>query len=90
MKTDPCPCLVKYSLDVLKKKTKVLDIFNTDKKCLMKINIELSPPESWIRIIIIWYFISAIKKINHTTKVSQFFFFEKNHFKNVYKKREGC
>ena len=36
---DPCSYLVKYSLDVLKKKTKVLDIFyiNTDKKCFMKI-----------------------------------------------------
>ena len=29
--TDPCPYLVKYSIDVLKKKTKVLDIFNRDK-----------------------------------------------------------
>ena len=29
---DPCPYLVKYSLDILKKKTKVLDIFNMDKK----------------------------------------------------------
>ena len=27
LKTDPCPYLVKYSLDVLKKKTKILDIF---------------------------------------------------------------
>ena len=42
--------LVKYSFDILKKKTKVLDIFNTDKKCFMKINIESSPPEIWIRI----------------------------------------
>ena len=47
---DPCPYLVKYSLDVLKKKTKVLDILNVDKKCLLKINIESSPPEIWIRI----------------------------------------
>ena len=38
-----------YSPDVLKKKTNVLDIFNTDIKCLMKINIESSPPEIWIR-----------------------------------------
>jgi hypothetical protein len=39
------------SPDVLKKKTKVLDIFNTDKKCFMHINhIESSPPEIWIRI----------------------------------------
>ena len=29
---DPCPYLVKYSLDVLKKKTKVLDILNTNQK----------------------------------------------------------
>ena len=36
---DPCPYIVKYSFDILKKKTKVLDIFDTDKKCLMKINI---------------------------------------------------
>ena len=31
-------------------KTKVLDIFNTDKKCLIKNNIESSPQEIWIRI----------------------------------------
>ena len=31
-KTDPCPYLVEYSLDVLDKNTKVLDIFNTDRK----------------------------------------------------------
>ena len=30
-KTDPCPYQVKYSLDVLQKKTKVLDIFDTAK-----------------------------------------------------------
>ena len=40
---------IEYSPDVLKKKTKVLVIFNTDIKCFMKINIELSPPEIWIR-----------------------------------------
>ena len=40
LKTDPCPYLVKYSLDILKKKTKVLDIFYTDKKCFIKNNIE--------------------------------------------------
>ena len=50
LKTDPCPFLVKYSLDVLKKKTKVLDISNIDKKWIMKINTESSPPEIWIRI----------------------------------------
>ena len=33
---DPCPYLVKYSIDVLKKETKVFDIFNTDKKCFME------------------------------------------------------
>ena len=50
LKTDPCPYFFEYSPDVLKKKTKVLDIFNTDKKWFMKINIEQSPPEIWIRI----------------------------------------
>ena len=50
LKTDPCPYLVKYPLGVLQKKTKVLDIFNTDKKCFIKINIESNPPEIWIRI----------------------------------------
>ena len=30
------PYLVKYSLDVLKKKTKLLDIFDTNKKCLIQ------------------------------------------------------
>jgi hypothetical protein len=45
LKMDPCPNLVKYSLDVLRKKTKVLDVFNTDKKCLTKNYIELSPQE---------------------------------------------
>ena len=48
--TDPCLYLVKFSLDVLKTKTKVLDIFNMGKKCFMKINIESSLPEIWIRI----------------------------------------
>jgi hypothetical protein len=47
---DPCPYLVQYSLDIFKKKTKVLDILNTNKICFIKINIELSPPEIWIRI----------------------------------------
>ena len=47
MKTDP---LFECSPDVLKKKTKVLDIFNMDKKYFRKINIESSPPEIWIRI----------------------------------------
>ena len=37
LKTDPFPYLVKYSLEVLKKKTKFLDILNTEKKCLKKI-----------------------------------------------------
>ena len=31
VKTDPCQYLLKISPDVLNKKTKVLDIFNTDK-----------------------------------------------------------
>ena len=34
---DPYPYLVKYSLDVLNKKTKVLDISNMNKKCFIKI-----------------------------------------------------
>ena len=51
VKTDPCLYLFEYSPDVLKK-TKVLYIFNTDKKCSMKNKniIESSPPEIWIRI----------------------------------------
>ena len=44
-KTDPYPNLVEYSPDVLnlKKKTKVLDILNTDKTCFIKINVESGP-----------------------------------------------
>ena len=42
LKTDPCPYLVRYSFDVLRKKTIFLDIFNTNKKS--------SPYEIWIRI----------------------------------------
>ena len=49
-KTDPCPYLVKYSLDVPKKKTFLLDISNTDKTCLPKKNVESSPQEIWTRI----------------------------------------
>ena len=48
METDPCLCVFKYSPDVLKKKTKVLDFSN--KKCYIKINIESGPKEKWIRI----------------------------------------
>ena len=48
--TDPCLYFFEFSPDVLKKKTKVLDIFNTDKKCFIRINIESSPPKIWIRI----------------------------------------
>jgi hypothetical protein len=40
LKTDSCLYFFDYSPDDLKKKTKVLDNFNTDKKCFMKINIE--------------------------------------------------
>ena len=50
-KTDPCLYFFEYSPDVLKKKTKVFDVFNTDKKCFMKINRESSPPEIWIIIV---------------------------------------
>ena len=49
-KTHPCPYLHIYSHDVLKKKTKFLDIFNTDKNNFIKNNIEASPREIWIRI----------------------------------------
>ena len=35
-----CPYLVKYSPDLLKKKAKVLDTFNTDKTCFIKIGVE--------------------------------------------------
>ena len=49
-KTDHCPYLHIYSHDVLKKKTKFLDIFNTDKNNFIKNNIEASPREIWIRI----------------------------------------
>jgi hypothetical protein len=38
------------SPDVLKKKTKVLDIFNMNKKCFMNFNIESSPLEIRLRI----------------------------------------
>ena len=37
VKTDPCPYFFEYSPDVLRKKTGVLDIFNTDKKCFIRI-----------------------------------------------------
>ena len=47
VKTNPCLCFFEYSPDVIKENKY---IFNTDKKCLMKINIELSPPEIWISI----------------------------------------
>jgi hypothetical protein len=50
VKTDPCRYFFGYSPDVPKKKTKVLDILNTDKKCFIKINIESSPPMILIRI----------------------------------------
>ena len=49
MKTDLCPYLYEYSSDVLnKKKTRALDIFNTDKTCFIKIIIESSPQEIWM------------------------------------------
>ena len=47
MKTDPYLYFFEYSPDVPKKKTKVLDIVNTNKKCFLKINIESSPKEIW-------------------------------------------
>ena len=50
VKTDPCWYLLESSPDVLKKKTRVLDMFNMDKKCFIKIDRELCPQEIWIRI----------------------------------------
>ena len=47
--TDSCPYLVKYSLNFLKNKTKVLDISNTEKQ-FHKNNRKSSPKEIWIRI----------------------------------------
>ena len=43
--TDTYPTLVKYSPDILKKKTKVLDIINMDKKCFIKKDVESSPQD---------------------------------------------
>ena len=48
MKTDPCPYLYEYSLDVLQKKARVFDIFNMDKKCFERNNVESSSQEIWI------------------------------------------
>ena len=36
----PCQYLVKYLFGVLKKKTKVIDIFYTVKKCFIKFNVD--------------------------------------------------
>ena len=46
MKIYPCLYIFEYSPDVLKKKTTVLDAFNTVN--FMNINIQSSPPEIWI------------------------------------------
>ena len=45
-KTGPHPNLVKYSPDVLKKKTNILDIIGTNKACFIKINVESSPQQT--------------------------------------------
>ena len=37
---DPCPYDVKYSPDVLQKKTKVIDTYNTDKNCFHNFYVE--------------------------------------------------
>ena len=37
---DPCPYDVKYSPDVLQKKTKVIDTYNTDKNCFYNFYVE--------------------------------------------------
>ena len=50
VKTDPCLYIFEYSPDVLKKKARVLDLFNMDKKCFITNNIESSPQEIWIGI----------------------------------------
>ena len=51
MDKDPFyPYLIKYSPYIIKRKAKVLDIFNTNKKCFTRINIESSPWEIWIRV----------------------------------------
>ena len=50
LKPDPYLYLVKYLFDVLKKKTKILEIFNADKICIIKINLESRPQEIWIRV----------------------------------------
>ena len=42
LKTDPCLYHFEYSPDVLKEESNVLNIFNMDKKCFMKIIIETS------------------------------------------------
>ena len=42
VKKDPCKNLLEYSP---KRKTRVLDIFNTDQKCFIQINIESNPQE---------------------------------------------
>ena len=51
VKTDPCLYFFEYSPYDLKKKEVYIDILNTYKKCFLKVNIESSPPEIWIRII---------------------------------------
>ena len=56
LKTDPCWYLFKYSFDVLKKKTNVLDIFNTDKKCFINITF--------------WIPITVLSVINFNTMLS--------------------
>ena len=39
-KIEPCPYLLEYSPDVLKKKTRILVIFYTDKKIFIQIKID--------------------------------------------------
>ena len=40
---DPCPYDVKYSPDVLQKKTKVIDTYNTDKNCFHSFLCRIKP-----------------------------------------------
>ena len=49
LKTDPYVNIVTFAPDVLKNKTKDLNIPNTDKMCFLKNNVESSPQDIWIR-----------------------------------------
>ena len=70
LKTDPCPNLIRCPPFVFKKKTKYIDIFNTDKRCFMKIDIRIDKNLfSWNKRIRILDLLSnpwtVIKQYNH-------------------------